>query len=111
MLSYLDKEGKEILLMGNTSCVLLNEKTCPSAANNSRYIRNRYEFFSRNQLISELTRATLITSTLIDHTSTTCIDNILDSGVHKVSLSDYYMVFCKRKVNAGLGGGHKLVIA
>ena len=36
--------------------------------------------------------------------------NILESGVHKVSLSDHYMVFCKRKVNAGLGGSHKLII-
>ena len=88
----------------------MNEKTCPSAANNSRYIHDLYELFSRNKLICKPTSVTLTTSTLVDHTSTTCIDNILESGVHKVSLSQHYMVFCKRTMNAGLGGGHKLVI-
>ena len=37
---YLDKAGKEIILMGDTNCDLLNEKTCPSAANNSKYMHN-----------------------------------------------------------------------
>ena len=77
VLSYLDKEGKEIILIGDTNCDLLNEKICPSAANNSRCIRNLYELFILSQLICELMRVMLTISTLIDHISTTCIDNIL----------------------------------
>ena len=110
VLSHLDKDGKKIILMGDTNCDLLNEKTCSSAANYSRYIRDLYELLRLNQLICKPTRVTLTTSTLIDHISTTCIDNIFESGMHKVSLSDHYRVFCKRKVNAVLGVGHKLVI-
>ena len=52
----------------------------------------------------------LTTSNFIDHMPTTLIDNTLESGVHKVSLSEHFMAFCKRKVNAGLGGGNKLAI-
>ena len=62
------------------------------------------------QTLSEPTGVTLTTSTLIDHISTSCIDNILESEIHKISLSDNCMVFCKRKLNAGIGGGHKLVV-
>ena len=76
---------------------------------NSRYIQNLYQLFSFKQIIDEPTRVTLTSSTLIDHLATTSIDNILESGVHKVSLSDHYMVFCKHKLNAAVGGGQKLV--
>ena len=83
--------------MGDTNCYLLNEKTCPLAARSSRYICILYELFSLNQLIYEPTRVTLTTSTLIGHIYTTFIDNILESGVHKVSLSDHYMDFVDEK--------------
>ena len=76
-LSYLDKEGKEILLIGDTNCDLSEVITCLSSARNSRCIRNRYELFSLQQIIREPTRVILTTSTLIDHISMTWIDNIL----------------------------------
>ena len=92
-LSYLDKESKEIILMGDTNYDL----SSGSSDSNSRYIQNLYQLLSTS-------------STLIDHIATTSIDNILESGVHRVSLSDHYMVFCKHKLNIVVGGGHKLVI-
>ena len=54
---------------------------------------------------------TLTSSTLIDHIHTTCVDSITASGVHKVSLSDHYLVFCARKLNAVIGVGDKQVTA
>ena len=54
---------------------------------------------------------TLITSTLIDHIATTCTDNILDSDVHKVALSDHYMVFCNRTLDSAVSGSHKMIVA
>ena len=51
----------------------------------------------------------LTSSTLIHHIATTSIDNIIESGVHKVSLSDLNVVFCKRKLNGAVGVGDKLV--
>ena len=55
-------------------------------------------------------RVTPTISNLIKHTSTTCFDNILEFGVHKFSMSNHCMVFCKQKVNAELDGGSKLAI-
>ena len=52
----------------------------------------------------------LTPSTLIDHIATTSVDNIPKSGMKKVSLSDNYMVFCKRRLNTAVGVGQKLVI-
>ena len=52
-------------------------------------------------------RVQFASSTLIDHTSTTCIDNILESDVQKVSLNDHYMVLFIRKLN--VSRGHTLV--
>ena len=89
---------------------MLNEETCLSAARNSSFICNLSELFSLNQLICKPTRVMFSTSTLIDHISTTCIDSIIDSRVHKVTLSDLYIDSCKRKVNVGLCGYHKLII-
>ena len=48
------------------------------------------------------TRLTLTTSSIIDHIATTCARNIYDSGVHKVSMSDHYTVFCVRKFDGAL---------
>ena len=71
--------------MGDADCDLLNEKTCPSAASNSSFIRNLSELFSLSHLICESTRVMLSISTLINHISITCIDGIIESGVHKVT--------------------------
>ena len=109
VLSYLDKEGKEIILMGDINCDLSQELEGLSSDSNSRHLLNLYQLFSLKQIIKEPTRVTLSTSTLIDHIATTCTDNVLDSGVHKVALSDHYMVFCKRKLNAAVGGSHKMI--
>ena len=110
VLSYLDKEAKDILIIGCTNCDLSSQKNGSSSDSNSRHIRDLYQLFSLKQIIDEPTRVTLTSSTLIDHISTTCVENITASGVHKLSLSDHYMVFCTRKLNASVSGGHKQVI-
>ncbi len=60
-------------------------------------------------LIEEPTRVTLKTSSIIDHVATTCVGNIVGSGVHKVSLSDHYMLYCIRKFNGGVERDHKMI--
>ena len=96
-------------LLGDTSCDISQGITCLSLAENSRHISYLYDLFSLKQIINEPTREKLSTSTLNDHISTSCIDDILESGVQKVSMSDHYKVSCKRKLNAG-HGGHKMVV-
>ena len=109
VLSYLDKEGKEIILLGDTNCHLTITAPDQPAENNSKHICSLYELFSLNQLIEEPTRVTLTSSSIIDHIATTSARNIIESGVHKVSMSDHYMVFCVRKFESALKKDHKVI--
>ena len=79
--------------MGDTNCYLSSENIGPLSASSSRHIRDLYQLFSFEQKIDEPTRVTLTSSTLIDHISTRCVDKITALGMHKLSLSDHYMLF------------------
>ena len=109
VLSYLDQEGKEIILVGDTNCDLAKTKADQPMDNDVKHLCNLYELFSLKQLIKEPTRVTLNTSTIIDHIATTCVRNIVDSGVLEVSLSDHYLVYCIRKFNGAVEKGHKMI--
>ena len=109
VLSYLDQEGKEIILVGDTNCDLTKTKADQPMVNDAKHLCNLYELFSLKQLIEEPTRVTLNTSTIIDHIATTCVRNIVDSGVLEVSLSDHYLVYCIRKFNGAVEKGHKMI--
>ena len=43
VLSYLDKEGKEMIIVGDTNCDLSQKITCLSSVENSRRIHNLYD--------------------------------------------------------------------
>ena len=109
VLSYLDSDGKEMILMGDTNCDLSKDSIESPLNSNSRRIQRLYEMFSLQQIIKEPTRVTLTTSTLIDHIATSCIGSILEAGVHKITLSDHYIIFCMRKLNAFNSSGHKTI--
>ena len=68
-----------------------------------------YQLFSFKQLIKEPTRVTFDTAMVIDHVATICPRNIMKSGVHEVSLSDHYMVYCSRKFNGAIEKSHKTI--
>ena len=109
LLSYLDKEGKEIILMGDTNCDLSKDSMDIPLNSNSRRIQKLYELFSLQQIIKEPTRVTITTSTLIDHIATSCIDNFLKAGVHNIPLSDHYLIFCMCKLNVSNASGNKTI--
>ena len=109
VLSYLDKEGKETILLGDTNCDLTIKQANQPNGNDTRHVTSVYELFSFNQLIKEPTRVTLDTSSIIDHITTTCARNIITSGVHDVSMSDHYMVYCSRKFDGTVEKGHKMI--
>ncbi|MEN8446458.1 MAG: endonuclease/exonuclease/phosphatase family protein, partial [Cyanobacteria bacterium J06555_13] len=92
VLSFLDKENKEIILLGDTNCDLTQKPPEQTRYNDSKHMLDLYELFSFKQLIEEPTRVTSTTSTLIDHIATTCARNIVRSGVHEISMSDHFMV-------------------
>ena len=109
VLSFLDKEGKEIILLGDTNCDLTPKLAEQPIDNNSKHMLDLYELFSFKQLVQEPTRVTLTTSSIIDHIATTCARNIVKSGVHEVSMSDHYMVYCIRKFNGAVEKDHKVI--
>ena len=104
ILAFLVKEGKEIILIGDTNCDLLN-----SEDNNTKHMCELYNLFSLKQLIEEPTMETLSSSTLIDHIATSSPSNVVESGVLQISMSDHFMVFCVQKFNGSLQKEHKMI--
>ena len=66
-----------------------------------------YDLFSFKQLIQEPTRVSLTTSSLIDHIATKCPNNVVDSGVLQVSMSDHYLVYYLMKLSEARKESHK----
>ena len=95
ILSFLDREDKEIILLGDTNCDLSNHALGQSVENNTRHMCDIYELFSLEQLINEPTRVTPSSATIIDHIATTSANNITQAGVFETSLSDHFVVFCE----------------
>ena len=109
VLSFFDKEGKEIILLGDTNCDLTPKQAEQPIDKHSTHMLDLYELFSFKQLVEEPTRVTVTTSSIIDHIATTCARNIVKSGVHEVSMSDHYMVYCIRKFNGTVDKDHKVI--
>ena len=61
------------------------------------------------QIINEPTRVMLEGSTLTDHIATTNCNNIVESRVLKISLSDHCLVYCFRKLRGGIKHQHKYI--
>ena len=67
VLSFLDKEGKEIILLGDTNCDLTPEQAEQPIDNNSKHMLDLYELFSFKQLVEEPTRVTLTSISMTFH--------------------------------------------
>ena len=101
--SYLEFFGREIILLGGTNCYIL-ETAYPSGlfSSQSRHITNIYDNFGFKQLISDPTRETVSTKTLIDQFATTHPNNIVDSGIVQLAISGHYLIFCVRNFMGNL---------
>ena len=86
------KEEKEVYLMGDINRDLLN--------NNINKAWTEYmEPFGLSQLVSEATRVTNDTRTLIDHIYSNCPENVNSINVPKIGLSDHFPIFFTRKMH------------
>ena len=111
-LQFLETEGKELILLGDTNCDFLkfSRTSDMSCLNNpSKHMQQIYSTYELKQLINKPTTETSQQSTLIDHTATSHINNIVSSGVLEISLSDHYLVYCVRKFRGALKTKHKVV--
>ena len=108
ILSYLDQEGKEIILLGDANCDFAKKAANRSNDMNAMHLR-RIHSLSFTELIEEPTRVTCETATVIDHIATTCPINISKSGILRPALSDHFMVYCIRKLNESISKNHKSI--
>ena len=84
VLLFLDKEGKETILLGDANCDLTIKTSELPTDNNSKHISSPYELFSFKQLIQKPSRVTPNRSSILDHIATTSPSNIFEAGVHKL---------------------------
>ena len=90
-LSLAQTTGLEYLVMGDIN---IDYKHCSS----SKWA-NLTQLFDLSQLITEPTRVTDTSSTIIDHVYTTEPGNITECFVPKYAISDHYPVCFTRKIN------------
>ena len=112
VLRFFESEGKEIILLGDTNCDLLNGPKVSSehpVPSHVKRIYDIYQSYRLEQIINEPTRETTETSTLLDHVVVSNINNIVESGVYRVALSDHYLVYAVRKFRGGLNNQHKVI--
>ena len=114
VMRFLELEGKEIILLGDTNCDLSENPnstngSAPMFSGNARHIKDMYDSFGLTQLISEPTRETEQTSTLIDHIAVSNVRNISKSGVVRTAISVHYLVYTVRKHPGGIERKHKQI--
>ena len=92
-LEAVDSEEKEILLAGDIN-IDLAVTSSDHYASSIKFLYNSYQF---SQLITDYTRVTNNSMTLIDHFITNEPQNISVSGVIPTAISDHYLVYGVRK--------------
>ena len=113
-LQVLDKENRDIILVGDTNCDFLPivsgaEDTCTpeKLPLHSKNLLDIYDRFGLKQLIKRRTRETLKTATLIDIIATTNKAFIVESGVYETTISDHYLVYCVKRFRDTAKKQHK----
>ena len=86
------REDKEIYLMGDINRDLLNNQIKTAWT-------DYMEPFGLTQLVSEATRVTSDSRTLIDHIYSNCPENVTSLDVPKIGLSDHFPIFFTRKMH------------
>ena len=86
------QEEKEIYLLGDINRNLLDSQI-------KRAWRDDMEPFGLTQFVSEPTRVTSDSRTLIDHVYAKCPENVRSVLVPKIGLSDHFPVFVTRKMH------------
>ena len=89
-------EDKEFVLLGDLNKNLLNEEI-------DRDWGNFIMSLGRTQLVSEPTRVTKDSTTLIDHIYTNNEENIQHVSVKQICLSNHFAVFCSCKPHSEIG--------
>ena len=101
----LGAEDKEIILLGDTNCNVGAPQDDHDIPPCTKRIVEFYDTFGLQQLISEPTRETASSSTIIDHIATNDPRNVVESGVLQTCIIDHYV----RKYFGLLKPQHKMI--
>lgn len=96
-------EDKEIIMMGDINC----DVTALNACCYTKRLNDIKTNYHLNQLITEPTRVTESTSTLIDHIYISDVNKVVESGVIHTGISDHSMVYVTIGNNKVSKSGHK----
>ena len=92
--------------MGDLNCDLIATRY----DNDMRKLVSITDTYGLQQLITEPTRITPTTATLIDVIFTNCPDRVVCSGVRHISISDHSLVFAYRKLSINrTSRGHNVI--
>ena len=102
LIGQLDLSNLEFFLLGDMNA----DMTPTKCDNNTRHLNNIVDIYGLHQLISEPTRITDKSSTLIDLIYTNCPERVVCSGVAHISISDHSLVYAYRKLSFDTNKGH-----
>ena len=106
LIGKLDSENVEFYVLGDLNCNM----AAPKLDSNTNVLSNLADVYGLHQLISEHTRITDKSSTLIDLIFTNTPDRVVCSGVSHIGISDHSLVFAFRKVSIeATNNGHATV--
>ena len=89
LLELLDRHEHNILILGDINCDMLNLNQWPT-----KRLMDIIDNYKLVQLISEPTRVTMVTQTLLDLILVNDKSIISSSGVIHMTASDHYLVYC-----------------
>ena len=102
-IAKLDSEDKEVIIIGDLNCNFLAARP----DRNTENLKPIIEVYQMKQLISEPTRLTESSQTLIDVILTNKPNRIVSSGVLHVSISDHSLIYTVRKISVPTQNNHK----
>ena len=91
--SEIDPKNKECILAGDMHCNMLKTRDT-----GTRHIKRIYSTYQFKQMITEVTRVTSDTITVIDHIASNKSDRISSGGVISCGTSDHDAVFVVRSM-------------
>ena len=95
MIGLIDDENKELHILGDLNCDMLKSVSDQP----TKTLKTIYEAYQLSQLITEGTRITNRSCTLIDHYVTSMPEKINLSGVIHTGISDHSLIYGIRKIN------------
>ena len=98
------RSDSETIILGDFNICLFKK-----ASSLYKAYANILRIFNLDQIITEPTRVSNTSSTLIDHILCNNKDRIFQSGTIPIGVSDHFITFCSRKVPKGYFNSHKTV--